>query len=168
MDKVVEEYKDIFTSPAGVPLHCQVKHSIDMTPGASLPNGPIYRHSILENDEIKRQIQELLHKAKIQVILDWPSPTTLTELRSFLGLSNLYSKFVLGFSHITWPLSQVTKGGAKAKFFWSESQQKAFTELKHHLCLAPVLSLPDLQQPFEVKTDASNYAIGALLTQYEH
>eukprot|EP00253_Pinus_taeda_P029996 PITA_29996 len=60
--------------------------------------------------------------AKIQVIRDWPSPTTLTELRSFLGLANFYRRFVLGFSHITWPLSQLTKGGAKAKFFWSESQ----------------------------------------------
>eukprot|EP00253_Pinus_taeda_P002958 PITA_02958 len=54
MDKVMEEYRDIFTSPAGVPLHCEVKHSIDLTPGAPLPNGPIYRHSVMENDEIKR------------------------------------------------------------------------------------------------------------------
>ena len=60
MDKVVEEYGDIFTSPIGVPLHFQVKHPIDMTPGASLPSGTIYRHSVLENNEIKRQIQELL------------------------------------------------------------------------------------------------------------
>jgi hypothetical protein len=61
---------------------------------------------------------------KIQVIRDWPAPTTLTELRIFLGLANFYHRFVLGFSHITWPLSQVTKGGAKEKLFWSESQQK--------------------------------------------
>ena len=54
MDKVVEEYRDIFTSPIGVPLHYQVKHPIDLTPGVPLPNGPIYRCSILENDEIKR------------------------------------------------------------------------------------------------------------------
>ena len=54
MDKVVAEYEDIFTSPAGVPLHCQVKHPIDLTLGAPLPNGPIYRHSVLENDKIKR------------------------------------------------------------------------------------------------------------------
>eukprot|EP00253_Pinus_taeda_P015692 PITA_15692 len=54
MDKVVEEYEDIFTSPAGVPLHCQVKHYTDLTPGAPLPNRPIYRCSVLENDEIKR------------------------------------------------------------------------------------------------------------------
>jgi hypothetical protein len=42
MDKVVEEYEDIFTSPVGVPLHCQVKHPIDLTPGEPLSNGPIY------------------------------------------------------------------------------------------------------------------------------
>jgi hypothetical protein len=54
MDKVVEEYEDIFTSPAGVPLHYQVKHPIDMTPSALLPNGPIYRCSVMENDKIKR------------------------------------------------------------------------------------------------------------------
>jgi hypothetical protein len=56
MDKVMEEYRDIFTLLTGVPLHCQVKHPIDLTPGAPLPNGPIYQHSILEKDEIKRQI----------------------------------------------------------------------------------------------------------------
>jgi len=65
MDKVVKEYKDISTSLAGVPLCCQVKHSINITPGAPLPNGPIYRCSVLENDEIKRQIQELLQKGHI-------------------------------------------------------------------------------------------------------
>ena len=60
--------------------------------------------------------------AKIQVIWDWPTPTTLTELRSFLGLANFYRRFVLGFSHIAWALSQVTKGGGKAKFLWTKSQ----------------------------------------------
>ena len=65
MDKVVEEYGDIFTSPTRVPLHCQVKHPIDLTPGAPQPNGPIYRLSVLKNDEIKRQIQELLQKGHI-------------------------------------------------------------------------------------------------------
>jgi hypothetical protein len=65
MDKVMEEYRDIFTSPAEVPLHCQVKHLIDHTPGVLLPNRPIYWRSILENDEIKRQIQKLLQKGYI-------------------------------------------------------------------------------------------------------
>jgi hypothetical protein len=72
---------------------------------------------------------------------------------------------MLGFSHITCLLSQVTKGGEKEKLFWLESQQKAFVELKHHLCCTPMLTLPDLEQPFEIDTDASDYAIGVVLTQ---
>jgi hypothetical protein len=53
VDKVMEEYSDIFSSSTGVPLHCRVKHPIDLTPGALLPNGPVYRRSLLENEEIK-------------------------------------------------------------------------------------------------------------------
>jgi hypothetical protein len=49
----MEAYSDIFSSPTGVPLHCQVKHPIDLTPDAPLPNGPVYRRSLLENEEIK-------------------------------------------------------------------------------------------------------------------
>jgi hypothetical protein len=106
--------------------------------------------------------------AKIQFIRYWLAPTTLTELHNFLGLANIYHRFLLGFSHITWTLSQVTKGGAKEKLFWSKSQQKAFGELKNHLCSAPVLTLLYLQQPFEIETYASDYAIGEVLTQNGH
>jgi hypothetical protein len=66
MDKVMEEYEDIFTSPVTVPLHCQVNHLIDLTPGALLPNGPINRCYVMKNDEIKRQIQEMLQKGHIR------------------------------------------------------------------------------------------------------
>ena len=106
--------------------------------------------------------------AKIQAIRDWSTLTTLTELRNFLGLANFYRRFVLGFSHIAWALSQVTKGGGKAKFVWPKSQQKSFVELKHRLCSTPILSRPDLQQPFEIETYASDYAIGTVLTQHGH
>ena len=71
---------------------------------------------------------------------------------------------MLGFSHIIWPLSQVTKGGAKSRFFWFESEQKSFAKLKHHLFFAPMLTLLDLQQPFAIETDAYDYAIGEVLT----
>ena len=81
---------------------------------------------------------------KIQVIQYWPTPMTLIELFNSLGLAKFYQIFMLVFSYITWPLSQVTKGGLKEKIFWFESQQKVFTELKHRLCSAPVLTLPDL------------------------
>jgi hypothetical protein len=60
----------------------------------------------------------------------------------------------------------VTKGGTKAKFVWSMPQQKAFEDLKFCLCSTPVLILPNLQQPFEIETNASDYVIGAVLTQH--
>ena len=57
VDKFMEEYPYIFSSPVGVPLHCQVKHPIDLTPDAPLPNGPVYHLSLLVNEEIKRKIK---------------------------------------------------------------------------------------------------------------
>eukprot|EP00253_Pinus_taeda_P032317 PITA_32317 len=85
------------------------------------------------------------------------------------GLTQVqYLGFVLGFALITWALSQVTKGREKAKFFWSEIQQQAFFELKNRLCSAPVLTFPDLQQPFEIEMYAFDYAIGVVLTQHGH
>jgi hypothetical protein len=67
---------------------------------------------------------------KIQVIRDWPAPTTLTELQRFLGLANFYHRFMLGFSHIAWALIQVTRGGGKETFTWVQSKKKAFNDLK--------------------------------------
>jgi hypothetical protein len=67
---------------------------------------------------------------KIQVIYDWKTPTTLTELQSFFGLANLYYRFVLGFYHIAWALIQVTRGGGKENFVWGKSQKQEFDDLK--------------------------------------
>jgi hypothetical protein len=101
---------------------------------------------------------------KIQVIRDWPALTTLTELQSFLGLANFYHRFVLDFSHIAWALSQINRGGGNEKLAWGQSQQKAFNDLKQYLCSALVLSLPDLQHPFEIETNSSDYVVGIILT----
>jgi hypothetical protein len=62
----------------------------------------------------------------------------------------------------------VTKGGGKAKFVWGLSQQQEFDDLKQRLCSTPVLSLLDLQQPFEIETNVSDYVVGPVLTQHEH
>ena len=75
---------------------------------------------------------------------------------------------MLGFSHIAWALSQINKGGGKEKF-GGQSQEQAFDDLKHLLCLAlVVLSLSHIQQPFEIETDAYDYVVGAILTQHDH
>jgi hypothetical protein len=90
----------------------------------------------------------------IQFICDWPASITLTKLRRF--------------SHIAWALNQVTKGSGTTKFVWGKENQRAFKDMKHHLCSSSLLSLLDLQQPFEIETDASDYAVGTILTQYGH
>jgi hypothetical protein len=80
VDKFMEEYKDIFSSPTGVPLYCQVNHPIDLTHNTPLPNGPVYHHSLLDNEEIKRKIQELLHKGNIHPISSpYGSPIMLVQ-----------------------------------------------------------------------------------------
>jgi hypothetical protein len=106
--------------------------------------------------------------AKIQVIHGWPAPTTLTKLQSFLGLANFYRRFMLGFTHIAWAHSQVTKGSGKENFARGKTQQQAFDYLKHRLCSAPLLSLLDLQPFFEIEIDASHYVFSADLTQHGH
>jgi hypothetical protein len=75
---------------------------------------------------------------------------------------------MLGLSHISWALSKITRGGGKDKFASVRSQKQVFDDLKQHLCSSPVLSLLDLQYPFEIETDASNYVVGIMLTQHGH
>jgi hypothetical protein len=106
--------------------------------------------------------------AKIQVICDWLAPTTLTELWSFLELSKFYRRIMLGFSHIAWAHKHMTKGGGRENFVLGNEKQWAFDDLKHLLCLALVLSLPHIQQPFEIETDAYDYVVGVVLTQHDH
>ena len=64
--KILEAYKDIFITLVGVLVHFQVKHSIDLIPSVPLPNGPVYRHSLMDNEEIKFQILELIQKGHIR------------------------------------------------------------------------------------------------------
>jgi hypothetical protein len=66
VDRMMEEYRYIFASPTDVLMHFQVKHPIDLTPSATLPNELFYHHSLMENDEIKNWIQELLQKRHIK------------------------------------------------------------------------------------------------------
>ena len=85
---------------------------------------------------------------KVQILKYWPIPQKIHQLRNFLGLENLYQRFILGFSHITWPLNPLTKGNGKIVFKWTLAQQQAFEQIKNNLCTAPVLVLPNLHQPF--------------------
>eukprot|EP00253_Pinus_taeda_P035218 PITA_35218 len=112
MDKVVEEYRDIFASPTRVPLHYQVKHSIDLTLGTPLPNGPIYQCYVLENDEIKRQIQELLQKRHIKPSSS-PCGSSIVLFKGAKYLRKIELK--LGYHHVLIEPSNVWKTTFKSK-----------------------------------------------------
>ena len=93
------------------------------------------------------------------------APTTKKEVRSFIGLTSYYRKFVPNFSHIALPLTELTKKGQPEKVNWGEAQEKAYRTLKQVLSSPPVLHLPDFSITFFVRTDASNKGIGAVLLQ---
>ena len=100
---------------------------------------------------------------KIRAVRDWVTPTTVKEVRAFLGLAGFYRKFVRRFAHITAPLTDLTK--KDQPFIWGPAQETAFNEIKTALTTAPVLLSPDPDLPFTVDVDASDYAIGAALMQ---
>ncbi|KIM59305.1 hypothetical protein SCLCIDRAFT_73081, partial [Scleroderma citrinum Foug A] len=102
---------------------------------------------------------------KTAAIKDWPAPTTLKELRSFIGFCNFYRMFIANFSQIAHPLHLLTK--KDQEYVWEEPQQQAFAELKTRLTSSPVLRLPDLSKPFIVQTDTSKLGTGAILLQHD-
>jgi hypothetical protein len=100
---------------------------------------------------------------KVEAVRDWPTPTTVNHVRSFLGTAGYYHKFIKDFSRLSAPLTRLTK--QDVKFEWGPTQQGAFSAIKQAMTVAPVLVLPDPKLPFVVHTDASGYAIGAVLQQ---
>jgi hypothetical protein len=100
---------------------------------------------------------------KITAIQRWPIPKNVSELRSFLGLAGYYRKFVRDFSQVALPLTLLLH--SETKFEMKNEQLQSFRALKHLLSHTPVLTIPDMNLPFVVSTDASKFAIGAVISQ---
>lgn len=100
---------------------------------------------------------------KIKSIINFPLPKTSKEIKSFLGLVGYYRKFICNFAKIAKPLTQCLKKGNK--IFISKDYIDAVEKLKRIISEKPILQRPDFNKSFIVTTDASNYAIGAVLSQ---
>ena len=100
---------------------------------------------------------------KIEAVQNWPRPTSVTEIRSFLGLAGYYRRFVEGFSSIASPLTRLTQKGVP--FRWSDECEMSFQKLKTALTTAPVLVLPTGLGSYTVYCDASHIGLGAVLMQ---
>ena len=93
---------------------------------------------------------------KVAAVKDWPTPTTLKEVRAFIGLANFYRRFIKDFSTMTRPLHDLTK--KDVPWHWSQEQQEAFNAIKKQFCEEPILKVYDPDLPTCVECDASGFA----------
>ena len=100
---------------------------------------------------------------KVEAVFDWKTPKSLTETQAFLGFANFYRRFIQDYSRIARPLTELTK--KTEKWSWNPEAERAFTELKQRFTTAPILAHFDAKQPVIIETDASDFAIGGILSQ---
>ena len=100
---------------------------------------------------------------KVEAIKIWREPSNVTEVRSFVGLCSYYRRYIKNFAAIAKPLNKLTE--KNNSFHWTRECQEAFDALKARLIQSPILSSPNFNEPFILDTDASNTAIGAVLSQ---
>jgi hypothetical protein len=101
--------------------------------------------------------------SKVQEVMDWKPPTSVDQIRSFLGLAGYYRRFIPDFSRIAKPMTELLKKGIK--FSWNEKCDEAFHTLRAHLTTAPVLAQLDPSRSFDVYCDASRTGLGCVLMQ---
>jgi hypothetical protein len=105
----------------------------------------------------------LVDLAKVKETVAWSIPTTVTEIRSFLGLAGYYRRFIEEFSKIAKPMASLLEKGREFK--WDEKCQDSFDQLKKRLMSPLVLVMPDLQKGFDIYCDACGQGLGCVLMQ---
>jgi len=106
-----------------------------------------------------------MSEGKIKAVLDWETPRSLKEVQSFLGFANFYRRFIQDYSRIARPLTELTKKEAGRNWEWNPEAEAAFQKLKQQFTTAPILAHFDATKPVLIETDASDFAIGAILSQ---
>ncbi|XP_028763552.1 uncharacterized protein LOC114721817 [Neltuma alba] len=101
--------------------------------------------------------------SKVEAVLNWEQPKTVTEIQSFLGLAGYYRRFIKDFSRIAQPLTKLTR--KNQQFMWYDKCEASFQELKRRLTSTPMLIIPDPTLSYVVYTDASKQGLGCVLIQ---
>ncbi|MCO5563017.1 hypothetical protein L7F22_016653 [Adiantum nelumboides] len=104
--------------------------------------------------------------AKVEVVVKWPIPQSVSEVREFLGLTGWCRIFIQDYALISKPLTELTQ--TDETFIWTEKRDFAFNELKNLLAKSPVLKLPDFEKTFEVIVDACAKGVGGIFRQEGH
>jgi hypothetical protein len=104
----------------------------------------------------------MMDPKKIQAVIDWSTPKTVRDVQCFLRFANFYQIFIKNYSQVAAPLTWLT---CKDKLEWEPEAQKAFQDLKAIFTTTPILVHPDFSKPFNMETDASDFALGAVLSQ---
>ena len=102
---------------------------------------------------------------KVETVLSWLAPQSVLEIQTFLGLANFYRRFIKNFSRLLVPITALLK--KNTPFHWNRAADRAFRALKKAFTSAPVLRHFDYSKPAVMETDASDYAIGAILSQLD-
>jgi hypothetical protein len=95
--------------------------------------------------------------SKVKDMLSWNTPQNVSDIRSFLGLTGYYGRFIEGFSKISKPMMELLAKGNT--FEWTPRHETSFQELKKRLTMAPVLTMPDMEKPFSIYCDASGHVV---------
>ena len=103
-----------------------------------------------------------MQKKKIEGVLNWLVPKNVKEVQKFLGLANYYRRFIKDFARIAAPLHMLVRKEQKWK--WEKEQEKAFERLKTVFTTEPILAIPDIDREMRVEADASDYAMGGVLS----
>jgi hypothetical protein len=105
-----------------------------------------------------------MQKDKVKAILDWPTPKSVKDVQRFMGLANYYRRFIKDFAKTARPLHDLVR--KDKEWQWTSKEQQTFNELKDKFTSVPLLVPPDMTLRFRIESDASDYATGAVLSQY--
>lgn len=103
---------------------------------------------------------------KVAAMVNYPRPTTTTEIKRFIGMCSWYRRFIAQFSSLVSPINDLLKGKKRKQGIdWTEEAERSFIKIKEALVSAPILCSPDFTKPFIIQSDASDVGIGGVLTQ---